>query len=270
MSKRGQLTIIIIIAVIIIALGLIAFFLWPQISALFMNEEQSQKFLASQAEPLRQSVADCVKEISWTAFQKIGLQAGYYDTTGLKTLNHLDTDFIVVMYKDAARNRINKLPSLTQIGQQYSLFLEKEGDTKIDSCLNNLASFKRIMKIEEGERKITPIFYDESILLLIDWPMKISKGDIEQNINQKNPELLIPLGKMWKNADVIVSCETRIDCTYEGSTWDQDVWNNPIRIRYINREARSINKDQIVFLFESTPQRPGELPFKFNFGIDRT
>ena len=269
-QKRGQLTIIIIIAVVIIALALTTFFLWPQISALFMNQEQSQRFLASQAEPLRQSVSDCVKESSLEAFQKMGLQAGYYDTTGLNILNSLDTNFIVVMYKDAAKNRINKLPGLPQVSQQYSIFLEREGNAKIDACLDNLNSFKRVMKIETGARKITPIFYDDSILLQVDWPMKLSKGDAIENINQKNSELLIPFGKMWKNANVIVDCETQIGCTYEGATWDKDVWNNPLRIRYIQREARSLNKDQIVFLFESIPYREGEQPFKFNFGIDRT
>jgi hypothetical protein len=272
MSKRGrkaQLTIIIIIAVVIIALGLITFFLWPQISALFMNQEQTQRFLASQAEPLRQSVSDCVTQVSSDAFQKMGLQAGYYDTTGLNTLNYLDTTFIVVVYKDAAMNRINKLPSLPQVSQQYSLFLEKEGNKKIDDCLGNLASFKRTMNIEAGARKITPVFYDDSIMLLIDWPMKLSKGEVSQEINQKNAELLIPFGKMWKNANAVVDCETQIGCAYEGTTWDKDVWDNPLRIRYITREARSLNKDQIVFLFESIPQRAGEQPFKFNFGIDR-
>ena len=272
MSKRGQkgqLTIIIIIAIVIIALGLITFFLWPQISALFMNQEQTQKLLASQAEPLRQSVADCVKEVSTNAFNKMGLQAGYYDTTGLQTLSYLDTSFIVVVYKDAAANRINKLPSLPEVSQQYSLFLETEGNKEIDDCLGNLASFKRIMTIEPGTRKITPVFYDDSIMLSVDWPMKLSKGDVNQEINQKDVELLIPFGKMWENANAVVDCETQIGCSYEGIKWDEDVWNNPLRIRYLTREARSLNKDQEVFLFQSVPQQPGEVPYKFYFGIDR-
>jgi uncharacterized protein YpmB len=270
MSKRGQLTIIIIIAVIIVALALTTFFLWPQISALFMNQEQSQRFLASQAEPLRQSVSDCVKEASLDVFQKIGLQAGYYDPTGLKVFNYLGENVIVVMYKDSAKNRINKLPSLSQVEQQYNIFLERGGYEKIDSCLNNLDSFKRVMKIETGERKITPVFYDNSITLVIDWPMKLSKGEVSQSINQKNAELPIPFGKMWKNADAIVECETQISCAYEGNYWDKDVWNNPLRIQYIKREAVSLNKDQIIFLFESIPSKENDPVFKFNFAIDRT
>ncbi len=267
-GKKGQLTIIIIIAVIIIALALIAFFLWPQISALFMNEEQSQRFLASQAEPLRQSVSDCVKEVSLAAFNKIGLQAGYYDTIGLSSINYFENDFIVVLFKDSNKARINKLPALSQINQQYLTFLEKEGNAKIDSCLNDLSSFKRIMKIEAGARTITPLFYEDSISLIVDWPMKLSKGDVEQNINQKPVELLIRLGNLHKVASDIIDCDVQIDCKFTGKNWDVYTWNNPYTLRYVDKTAYNLDATKRIFLLESIPTRQGEQPFKFYFAED--
>lgn len=267
-GRKGQVTIIIIIAVIIIAVALLTYFLWPQISSLFMNEQQSQRFLASQAEPLRQAVSDCVEEVSLDGFQKIGLQGGYYDLTGIRTLNYMDNDFAVVLFKDSTKRRINKLPSFSQLGQQYSTFLEKEGNTKIDACLNNLNSFKRVMTIEAGARTITPIFYEDSVSLIINWPMKLTKNDVVQNINQKGAELQIPLGALQKVASDIVDCDVQISCKFTGSNWDAYTWNNPYTLRYVNKQALNIDGSRRVFLLESIPYRTTEQPFKFYFAED--
>jgi hypothetical protein len=274
MNKRGQLTVIIIIAVVIVALGLLTYFLWPKITSLFMNEQQASRFLASQAEPLRQSVSDCVKQASLPFFEELGLNAGYYDTTGLNKVEFADQEFIVVVYKDAAKQRINKLPDLNNIENQYLAYLKDGGNDKIDSCLKNFAGFKRLMDIEVGERKITPLIHNTAVEISIDWPMKISKSTmskkVSQNINQKSFEIFIPLGYLWQTANTIVDCEVQIDCKYEGIEWDKDTWNNPFTLQYISKEARSIDKDRIVFFLESIPYRLNEKPYKFDFAIDRS
>lgn len=272
-QKRGQVTLFIIIAIVIVAVALLVVFFWPKISSVFMSQQQAQQLLASQAEPLRQAVYDCIKEPSVKGFTTIGLQGGYYDTTGLSKISYLDNDFTVEMYKDASKQRINKLPTLSQIESQYQLFLKQEGNAAIDKCLNNFAGFKRTMNIELGERKIIPLIYYDAIVLQVDWEMKISKqagsNNAEQIINQKPVMILVPLGYLWQTANKIVDCEVQVDCKYEGLEWDKDNWNNPFRLQYINKEAISITKDQIAFLLESIPYRPGEDPFKFNFAIDR-
>jgi len=273
MNKRGQLMIIIIVAVLIIAIGLLVYFLWPKISSIMMNEEQASRFLSSQAEPLRQSIADCIEQASQEGFEKIGQQAGYYDTTGLPQIYFIEKFFVVVVYKDMNKARINALPSKAGLSSQFQDYLEKEGNQKIDSCLNNFASYKRVMEIEAGERKITAIIYDESILISTDWPIKLSKPilskKVSQTINQKPVELLIPLGNLHRVASDIVDCDVQIGCKFTGETWDHYTGNNPYLLRYITK--RELNADDInkrVFLLESIPYRPGETPFKFNFGED--
>lgn len=273
-GKKGQLTLFIIIAAVIVAVAAITIFFWPTISGFFMSQQQAQQFLASQAEPLREAVADCVYKVSYPAFETIGEGAGYYDTTGLNFLYFGGNDYVVVMFKDAARQRINKLPSLTQIENQYQLFLSDKGNEEIDKCLNNFAAFKRVMKVEPGERKINAFIYPDVIILNVDWPITISKqtarAEARQTVNQKPVTMLVPLGYMWQTANKVVDCETQVDCKYEGIKWDEDTWNNPYRLHYISRDARSINENQIIFILESVPYRQGELPYRFNFAIDRS
>ncbi|MCL6500553.1 MAG: hypothetical protein K6T16_00780 [Candidatus Pacearchaeota archaeon] len=273
-GKKAQVTLFIIIAAVVVAIAALTIFFWPSISGFFMSQQQAESFLASQAEPLRDAVAECIYKTSYPAFEEIGERAGYYDTTGLNFLYFGGNDYVVVMFKDAAKQRINKLPSLTQIENNYQIFLSSEGNQEIDKCLNNFAAFKRVMNVEPGERKISALIYYDAIILNVDWPITISKqtarAEAKQTINQKPVTLLMPLGYMWQTANKVVDCETRVDCKYEGIEWDEDTWNNPHRLHYISRDARSINEHQIVFLLESVPYRQGERPYKFNFAIDRS
>ena len=240
---------------------------------MLMNEQQASRFLSSQAEPMRQSIADCIKQASQEGFDIIGQQAGYYDITGLPQIYFIEKYFVVVVYKNTNKARINALPSKAGISREFQTYLEAEGNQKIDDCLNNFAGYKRVMEVETGERKITAIIYDESVLISTDWPIKISKPilskKVSQTLNQKPVELLIPLGNLHKVASDIVDCDVQIDCRFSSDTWDHYTGNNPYLLRYIIK--RGLNTDdpnKRVFLLESIPYRPGETPFKFNFGED--
>jgi len=272
-GKKGQVTLFIIIAVIVVAIAVLVVAFWPRISTAFMSQQQTENFLASQVEPLRSSIYDCIEPISRDAFLKIGLQGGYYNTE-LYRLYFAGNDFTIVMFKDAQKNRINKLPSLSEIEQQYSSFLEKEGNQKIDTCLNDFSSFRKKMNIETGKRTITADIQNDKIVINIDWPITISKktarGKASQEINQEPIELDMPLGNLWQVANYIVDCETQVDCNYEGIEWDKHTWDRPFDIQYIKKDEISLNENQIVFLLESIPQKAGEEPYKFYFAVDRS
>src|SRR3989339_587955 len=98
-DKRGQLTTFIILAIVIIALGVLVSLFWPKISGYFMNEDQASSMLASQSESLRTSVSDCTKEVSTDIIERIGLQAGFYDYSHLYSINFAGPK-VVVMFKD--------------------------------------------------------------------------------------------------------------------------------------------------------------------------
>jgi len=274
MQKRGQVTTFVIIAIIVVAVVLLGVFLWPQISERFMSEERASEVLASKSDSLRDAVEDCVKLVSEDFFHDMGLQGGYYDTTGLDNLYYADNFFTVVMFKNSNNKRVNKLPLLGQMAYQYQLFLDTEGNAAIDRCLNDFSSFEKTIDVTPGVRTITPIVYYDAVILDVDWPISVSKQSakkkVTQTINQKSIILMIPLGNMWNVANMIVDCEVKPGCKYEAVIWDEMIWDYPFDMQYISKEARRVNKDQIVFFLESVPYRPGEESFKFNFAIDRS
>ena len=272
-GKRGQFTIFIIIAIVIIAAALFIVFLRPRITDLFMSEQRATEILASQVEPIRDAIGDCVTESSEEFFITLGEKGSYYDPGSLPRIYLAGTEYVVIMYKDSNMVRVNKLQSLTEIQNQYIYYLSNEGYEKIDNCLNNFASFKRTMSVEPGARSINADIKDDFIKFTVDWPITIKKQTvtktITQQVTQKDAQLLIPFGKVWGIADDIVECEVQVDCDFEGVKIDEYIFDNPELLQYISFTSSSIDENNIVWRFETQPYRKNEEKYQFYFGIMR-
>jgi len=269
MNKRGQVTLFIIVAIVIVAVAVLSVTLWPKISDYFMSEQQSRAFLSTEGERLTNNVQDCVETVSKEIFQKIGFQAGYYNYSHLSAIDFSGPK-VVVMYKDDNSFRINNLPSLDKIEQEFVLALNTEGYSKIDSCLNNFNDFKRKMDVLPSSRTITADIRDDDILIKTDWPITIKKGRASALLQQKDVLLLIPLGKVWRVANSVVS---------EHETQQREfVWNmedfirrNDFLLTYIRISSQNWPTfEQTLFFITTIPYRPGEEPYNFYFAVDRS
>jgi hypothetical protein len=207
-NKRGQVTLFIIIAIVVVALGVLAWIFWPNIQETFMSEADANAYLADQAPNVQSAVAFCVKSTSEETFRQMGLHAGYYEASNLYAIDFSGPKY-VIMYKDSAKARVNKLPSLSEMSNEYSNALDTEGYAKIDSCLNNFADFEKKIDVQPGERKITSDIQGDKIVLKTDWPITISKGKATSTLPQPDIELAIPLGNMWRVANDIVNSEVQ-------------------------------------------------------------
>jgi uncharacterized protein YacL (UPF0231 family) len=272
-NKRGQVTTFIIIAIVIVAVALFIIFLRPRITDLFMSEQRATELLASQVEPIRDAVADCVSESSQDFFITTALQGGNYDPGSLPRIYLAGQEYVVVMYKDSNMVRVNKLPMTSSIEQDYINFLEGEGFIKIDECLNNFDSFKRTVDIELGQRKITAEIHDEIIIFNVDWPITIKKQTITktitQQVTQKQAQFLMPFGNLWQVAADMVECESQVDCDFEGVKIDEYIWDYPQLLKYISFTSSSIDENNIAWILESQPFRENEEKYQFYFGIMR-
>lgn len=266
-NKSGQVTLFIIIAVVVVALGVVTFMLWPQFQSFFMTEAQAQSFIATQGASLKSAVKECVGAVSEDIIRRQGLNAGYYSYSHLYALDFAGPK-VVVMYKDGNRYRVNELPSLDAIKSEFGKALELEGYTRIDTCLNNFEDFKRLMDVEPGKRKITPEIYDEEIRIRVDWPIEVSKASASATLQQDDIQLLIPLGRVWTVANDIVTYEVQ---------QEEFVWNieNYIREHDSIMLYTDINlhnyptSDQTVFIIKTRPYRPREIEYQFNLASDR-
>ncbi|UCD21096.1 MAG: hypothetical protein JSW08_00930 [archaeon] len=274
MYKRGQTTLFIIIAVIIVAVALIAIFLWPSIRDRFTSEEKAGELLASQIEPLRDAIYDCVSETSENIFITLGKQAGYYRWSHVYAFLWGEDQYVVVMDKFGGNKLVNRLPSLEMIEQEFQLALEEEGYEEIESCLNDFSSFKRQIGVEPEEKDFEAEITNDKIVISVDWPITVSKkyatGTTTQKINQKDVILSIPFKDLLEVAQDIVNSEIAgekfeglVKQHYQTALYEQ---HRNIKINGIHHPS-SFNVG--VVILESEPTRDGENPFKFQFAISR-
>ena len=270
-GKKGQVTLFIIIAIVVVAAAALTIFFWPRISSLFMSQQQAQTMLASEAEPLRENIYECIKINSEDIFEVMGLQAGYYDASNLFAIDFAGPKYIV-MYKDDNKVRVNKLPSLERMKQEYLDALDSGGYEKIDSCLSDFASFKRKMDVEPGERKIDVEINPENVIINVDWPITISKstisGEASQTINQKQVDLLIPLGNAWVFANDIVNYETQ-QIDFEDVEEEYN-YNHPQLREYLSLDtAHEPTSEHVIYMIKTVPHRIEEQEYKFYFAVSR-
>lgn len=269
-NKRGQVTTYVIIAIVIVALGILASVFWPQVSGFFTSEDQARAILASQSDSLRKAVSDCVETTSKDIITRQGLQAGYYDYSHLYSIEFAGPK-VVVMTKNINKERINNMPSITKIEQEFNKAMQEEGYERIDACLNNFASFRSI-DVEPRERNIGLKIEDEIVIVSVDWPMTLSKptmtGTVSQNINQNSVNILIPLGRAWKVANDIVTMEVQQkDVTNE---IDYYILSNVYRLQYTRLNSQNYPNDRKTIYFINTiPYRAGEQQLNFYFAVDR-
>ncbi len=270
-GKKGQVTLFIIIAIAVVAVVALTIVFWPRITGIFMSQQEAEAFLATQSESVRDAVYDCTESVSKEIFETIGLQAGYYNWDHLYAIEYAGPK-IVVMYKDENAVRMNKLPSIEMIAQEYQRALQDYGYDQIDSCLNNFAGFKRKMNVEPGQKTITAQISDDDILIDIDWPITISKsgirGDASQTLNQRDVLLLIPLGKVWRVANDIVNSEVEQEDFV--NQIEEYIQSHDFLLKYISIGMHYPTSEQSIYLLKTIPHRLGEEEFLFYFAVDRT
>lgn len=270
-GKRGQVTLFIIIAIVVVAVAALILFLWPRISGLFMSKQAAEQMLMAQGDQIRKSISDCIASTSYDILMTMGLQAGYY-TTELYAVDFGGPKY-VVLYKDDNKIRVNKLPSLELMKSEFARALEAKGNSAIDSCLNNFASFKRIIDMKIGERKLNLTIAEDSVFINVDWPITISKtttaGTVSQTIKQEPVEVLIPLGRVWTFANDIVNYEAKQD-NFEDIE-DSYNWKYPERREHLLLyTARAPTYEQVIYIITTIPYRKGEPEYRFYFAVDRS
>ena len=206
-TNKGQVTLFVVLAIVLVAAVVIVYLFAPRISDVFMSEESAQKILASEVEPLKDYVYKCVEETSINFFKTTGMQGGYYYASHLQKIG----DYSVVLYKDDEGNYVNKIPSTVSIEGEFGEYMNDEGLYKLEECIDDFKSFKRIMDVETGTRVITVDLgsMEGAILINVDWLVTIKKAEASMTIEQRNVKLSINLKKILGVAQDIVNYEAK-------------------------------------------------------------
>jgi hypothetical protein len=214
MFKRGQITLFVIIAVLII--GAVSVFVLFQTNVIKapVSSEQAQKIVAAQTGPVRDHVEGCMKTAVMKSLNTLGRQGGYMlpktDRFSIPSSVMADAPAITYayFYDNSLGSYVNLLPSVAEMKNEFSGFIAKNPDFEI--CIDDFSSFKKTVSVKAGPLNINSSSIDfgeknNKIVVNFNYPAEISKQDAKTLINDYQVSIPIDLNKIHENAATIIN-----------------------------------------------------------------
>lgn len=178
MQKKGQVTIFIIVAVVLVV-GVIGFFI-------LRGGISVENQLPPEAENVKVFVDDCLKTSTEEIIYYIGQGGGYFLSPEIVT----ESGFTYYYYDNK-----NYMPTKEFIEEEIALFSAL--NTLV--CLNNFSDFKDI-RIDKGELDSEAKISDNKVVVEVTYPLRITKGESSTEIKDFDTVVEVPLGLFYDSA----------------------------------------------------------------------
>lgn len=176
MSKRGQVTVFIIVGILILAAAG---------TYLFLNKEFAKKNLnpedGIEAASIHMFVNNCLEKSTVDALYKVLSQGGYNEyPVDLDLFSFTENEEVFKTPYYFKKNQVS-LPSKTFIEKEISAAAEEF----FVECVGNYEAFKESgFIIEPGKLMIITVFSGPLTRISVDYPLTISKGEMAASYNQ--------------------------------------------------------------------------------------
>ena len=240
LNKRAQLIIFIIIAILIVA-----------VVALFFSLRGNLKLPGKPASPetaeIQNFVQECLDDSLEEVVFKVGENGGYYFPPKVST-PVLEVPYYI-------KNNKNLMPSKEDIEREISRGIERE----LFFCIEDFTFFENEYEITKG--KITPpevVIEPERVLIEMNYPLTIQKGDSKSKIEDFNSEVPVRLGIVYdavarfveeeiKTPEMCVNC--LLEVLGEGLYINNFKENDNTEIFVLTDYNSIINKKKFIYNF---------------------
>ena len=234
MEKRGQVTIFIIIALVIVVSAVVIFVFRDKIGIFTTNSDPVYLFVTS-----------CIQETGEDAIYFIAQNGGYLFPPTLSNSEGIPYYFY---------NNKDYTPTKDRISQEISYYLKNA----IPSCTNKFANFSNV-NITEGEIKVKTTIEDKKITLDVTYPLLIKQGESTKKLlNFNGVNIPVRVGTIYNSiknmtqaqigkSGICLNCISKI-MNEEGLTIDIDNTN-----------------ESIVFIITDEYSKIKEVPIKWRF-----
>ena len=189
-KNRAQLTIFIIISILIVAVVVLFF--------TFRGTLQKEKPVSPETAEIQNFVQECLDESLESVVFKVGENGGYYFPPKVST-PVLEVPYYI-------KKNISLMPSKEDIGNEISRGVARE----LIFCLGDFTLFTNEYEITKG--KINPpevVIEPERVLIEMNYPLTIQKGDSKSKIEDFNSEVPVRLGIVYDAVAEFVSEEIK-------------------------------------------------------------
>ncbi|MEK6859289.1 MAG: hypothetical protein AABX54_00595 [Nanoarchaeota archaeon] len=177
MKKRGQITVFVILAIVLITAGGIAYYLTKNTNTI--DDYFSHPDVKPGMDNIKNSVYECMKTTCSDSLDIIGIQGGYYKQP--QEFFDLKGSFLPYYY-----NRGNFLmPATSEIQNQLGLYV----DDNLNSCLENIKISD--FSLSYTKPKTKAIINKEDVTFKIDMPILVKKTDKTTRLELKDNSVSI-------------------------------------------------------------------------------
>lgn len=243
MNKRGQVTIFIIIAIILIA----------SVSLYFVFRDKiSIENIPSEIEPVYISIISCLEETTEQGVEYLALQGGYYEVPKSLSIAYF-ADNIPYYYL----NSREYVPSVERVEGELENYIHNY----LSNCLNFEDFEEQGFEIREGDLLVSVNIKEDKIKTKLDYPVTITKGDSTKRLREFEISIDSDLEKLLEVSEEIVSSYSEkpgfvcVTCLEEISEA-----NNDIEITAAPFSTTIAEEEAIFFLISSYEN---ELNWKF-------
>jgi len=190
MKKRGQMTIFIIMAIMIVFIAALYF---------FINPINNEKPIPVEVAPINSHIQECVEQTAENAVYWLGTQGGSLIIDGDELITP-DFEIDYLYYKG-----INKVPSIENMEDDFSLYM----NTMIDLCLNFSAFPDYEFSFGEANTKTT--IKNNEIDFEVNYPLTIEKENSTIRIEDFHTAVPVRLKHIREIANTIVESNVKND-----------------------------------------------------------
>jgi hypothetical protein len=229
MNKKGQVTIFIIVAIIIVVIG-VSFFI-------FKDSLVNSNKVSSEIAPIKNFVDDCIEKTGEKVIYEVGQKGGYYLAPEKSTITgipyyYLEGEFL--------------MPSNEEIEKEISFFVKEN----LFFCTKNFVDFKDY-NISQKEIKVETTILNNKIKLEIDYPLRIAKGKESFIIKDFEKEIPVRFGLVY---DSILEYGICLNCLEDISEENDfyiemfDYEQNTIIVNFIDKNS-IINGEEFEYVY---------------------
>jgi len=238
-NKRGQVTIFIIIAIIIVG----------AVAAFFMLKENVKKDIyTSETTPIANFVQECFDEVLENAIYNIAKQGGY---SGYSYPSKESTDSEATYY---LLNGENHMPSKARVEKEISEYVNR----KFFLCSRHFINFTDY-QIEEGNLECSTKILDDHVRLTVDYPLTIKKGESVSRIKDFESEIPVRLMLVYNSVSDFIDQQEETSDKVCLSCLDLAIENN------IYVEMESKYNGTVVFTFRDESSELNDEPLEWVF-----
>jgi hypothetical protein len=185
-QKRGQITIFVIIAILIVAGILLFFYIQNKTSSLTPT-------IPKDVPPVYNFVQDCLKETSENALIRIGEQGGYF-----LIFDEPSIEGRIPYYLQGTQDSI---PTQQEIEQNLAGFVREE----LGFCILNFKDFKEDYKITSELKLSQAKILSNKVRFSLDYPITITKEETAYQLEDFSVDIPVRADKIIKISQEVIA-----------------------------------------------------------------